>query len=217
MAEDAAAAVSDSAGFFSVGDRQAGERLDLRADMPGYATGAAIGVEAPTHRPIEIELQPASRVRGQVIDATGRPVAGATVQASLTIISAQAGIARQPDSATSDEEGAFVIDEIGPGEIELSTKADGYATNEIKSLIVEPGRDLEGVTIVMAPGASISGRVTDPSGNPVVAGHLMAQGATISFRSSQHAFARTDGEGRYRLEGVPPGRYSVTAQHDEYQ
>ncbi|MGH9627186.1 MAG: TonB-dependent receptor [Bryobacteraceae bacterium] len=61
--------------------------------------------------------------------------------------------------------------------------------------------------------ASIEGRVLDPSGAAV-------PGATITLRSSAAEGTRevqTNGEGAYRLESLPPGEYTISADVTGFQ
>ncbi len=209
------AAVSDVNGFFTVPDRRPGERVDLAIDRAGYAQGRVVGVEAPTHQPVAVELNRSSRIRGEVVDASGRPIGGAHVWVQLQVTMGSTSMSRPGGRATTAEDGRFVIEEAAPGELELHVQAEGYRNAKLGSLVIEPERDLEGVRVEMEPGATVAGRVTDALGRPVEDAMVMVSeaGSFFSFGS----MSTTDGEGRYRLTGVPPGRQSVTARHDDYQ
>ena len=215
--DDQPSTSSDASGVFSLANRRAGEKVDLRVELPGFATGSLAGVEAPTYQPVEIELHRASRVRGRVLDEAGRPIGGAQLKLQVQFTGARTRAARQHGTVTSDEDGVFLIDNVDPGEIQLTTRADGYAVNELKSLVVEPATDLDGVTVILQPGASVTGQVTDPAGQPVAFAQLMVQGSANAFAATVRHFARTDGEGRYRLEGLSAGRQSISATHDDFQ
>ena len=58
---------------------------------------------------------------------------------------------------------------------------------------------------VQAAGGQIEGRVTDPKGAAVVGAKVIATDAA----TSQTYTATTDGQGRYKIEGLPAGSYSV--------
>jgi hypothetical protein len=53
----------------------------------------------------------------------------------------------------------------------------------------------------------LTGRITDPQGRIVlgVAVHLRSVGADVGL-------ARTDPEGRFRFQGLPPGNYRLSAE-----
>ena len=62
--------------------------------------------------------------------------------------------------------------------------------------------------IVLEPGATVRGRVTDSGGAPVAATRVTIAGRT------EERFARTDSDGRYAIRGVSPGEYGLTACED---
>ncbi len=209
------AAVTDANGFFSVADRRAGGRFDLTIRRAGYARASVLGVEAPTLQPLAVRLDRASKIRGEVVDSSGRPIGGATVWVHVQFTRGTSSMSQSAAHATTSEDGRFVLEEVDPGELRLSAEAEGYRSEELASLAVEPGRDLENVRVVMRPGATVSGRVTDGEGRPVadVMVGLAESGMSFSISSG----GTTDAEGRYRLEGVAPGRRTVTARHDAFQ
>src|SRR5690242_6058581 len=61
-------------------------------------------------------------------------------------------------------------------------------------------------TAASANAASITGRVVDPDGRPVVNAEIIVSGSTATPLR-----ARTDGEGKFSLDGLDAGRYSVLA------
>ncbi len=213
--DDAPAAVSAADGSFTVPDRRPGEKVDLRVEASGYATASVAGVEAPTVRPLSVRLFRSSKLRGHVVDSTGRPVAGALVWLQILTVRGNTSSSMQSGRTTTAEDGRFTIEEVSPGEIELHVRADGYRSAELKSLTVEPERDLEDLRIVLEPGATISGRVTDALGRPVPGAMVLVSEQGTRFGGLQ-SLDDTDAEGRYRLEGVSPGRRTVFARHDDH-
>jgi uncharacterized protein (DUF2141 family) len=114
----------------------------------------------------------------------------------------------------TDDDGRFAIaiDDSTPA---LIVTKGGYASATVDLRRVDgrtaPGRELE---IRMDRGAAISGRVLDRSGAPaegapVVASRLDAGSGNANVPARFEAEA--DDLGEYRLFGLSPGRYSVTA------
>lgn len=216
-AEPPPAATSGQDGFFRVEDRRAGETVDLDASRPGYAPASAPGVRVPTEQPVRLVLQPSAAVEGRVVDPDGKPVPGTRVVVDPADPMAMGRMrvfsASRMRQAVADESGFFRVEDVIPGAIEVRAIATGYTTAELKNLEVRPGQELRGVEVVLAPGAVIEGRVFSPSGKPLV-------GATVSLSESSGFTFRggaSDGDGRYRLDGIPPGTRIVQAEHEDYR
>lgn len=210
------AALSDVNGFFAVADRRVGEVVDLTIKTPGFAQGRVLAVEAPTDQPIAVRLSRTSRVRGEVVDTRGRAISGAFVWVSARVSIGPGTSTHSTGQATTADNGRFVIEEIDPGEIEVKVEAEGYRNANLTGLMVEPEQDLENLRIVMEPGAAVSGRVTDASGRPLAHAMIQLSEGGRSYAGFQIGDT-SDNDGRYRLEGIAPGRQSVTASHEDFQ
>src|SRR5688500_20121756 len=81
----------------------------------------------------------------------------------------------------------------------------GYQRSELANLEVRSGQELKGLEVVLAPGGVIEGRVFSPSGQPLAGAEVGVVDTTAHFFFGS---ATTDGDGRYRLEGVAPGTRS---------
>lgn len=138
--------------------------------------------------------------RGRVVDASDhRPLRRALVTLP--------GGGRQRTVLT-DDEGRFEIQGT-TSSTALTIKKAGY----VSTVVVEPPRPTdvaEGLTVRLARGGVISGRVLDSNGEA-------GMGATVTARLEN---ARSDGIttfeaevddlGEYRLSGLPAGRFAVT-------
>jgi len=204
---------TDAAGHFAFGDLRRGERVSLLAEKPGYAKGQLEGVEVPTEEPVEIVLEPAARVSGTVKDPEGRPVEGARVAVDVSGGRGW-GLSRSSDPTRTDAEGRFTLADVPPGDVTLQADAEGYLRDGLLHLRVEPGARVEDVEITLTPGATVLGRVVGPDGEPLPEARvsLLEEARRFGFGGS----ARTDGDGRYRLEGVPPGARTFAAVHESH-
>ena len=165
--------------------------------------------------PIHLTMLPWPTLRGRVIDAEGRPVAGGAVSAIRAW--------RGHESATTDAAGVFRFDHIAPGEYVLQgipKEARPAADSEIAPtyfpsvtdradatrITLTSGNDLAGYEIVLrsVPVFRVSGRVLDERGNP-------AAGATVEVTTSRTK-ATTKEDGTFELERVRPGEGWLRAQ-----
>lgn len=144
--------------------------------------------------PLELVLQPKPLVRGRVVDARGAPVARAQV--------AGAGSLRPVPSA---EDGLFEL--YGePGTRSLYAQKKGHATSATLSLELALGQLVDGVVLELRPACRVSGRVLGPDGAPV-------PGASVLVGRGKST--RSDEQGAFVLEGLPPERVCLQAYDDD--
>ena len=155
-------------------------------------------------------------VRGHVTTADGRPLREAQVK--LT-----ASTQRQARSATTDADGAYEINELRADSYAVTASKTGFTEMEFgQKRATYPGTRLrvadaevvERVDFILPRSGAITGRVSDESGDPI-------EGATVSLLGVQFAGGRrtlaevsrrtTNDQGRFRLFGVQPGQYVVSA------
>jgi len=139
--------------------------------------------------PEEIRLRRGVNLRVRLRDWYGRPVAGASVGYYL-------GCGHTPDSrqAVTGAEGVAVIPCVDPREGILFPVGEGIEARDWFGCGIPEG-DVE---MVCSPGQTIEGVLHDAQGAPLVGVLLHGSGWNHGPR------ARTDAEGRFRLEGVSP-------------
>ena len=157
---------------------------------------------------VEIRLEAADRLRGRVVDARGAPVAGAEV----TLPSS---------TGTTDADGRFDLaysrfswrSGFGtPESMLLKVRAEGHADCAISLGPMPPAP--APLTVTLDPGGALRGRVVDADGAPV-AGAMVKVTGPDSLRPLLDALDfedRTGPLGRFRIDGVPPGRYQLRAR-----
>jgi len=180
---------------------------------------------------------------GQVIDAaTKQPVAGAVVSVSggaLTqtvlpsgevIFSTSAPTAPgvpppAPKQILTDATGRFLFRELARGRYSVRATSPGYMASSYGqsqpsglSQTIELTRDDEkrgGLIVQMWKTATITGRLTDEAGDPVVSQQVRAVRRTMTggrLRLASGASATTDDRGIYRFASLSPGEYLVLIQ-----
>jgi protocatechuate 3,4-dioxygenase beta subunit len=205
-------------GWFALDDLGPGSRVDLWFRRTAYVERREPAVDVPHPGPLTVTIQAASRVSGTVVDADGDPVAGAAVSFMRTQRGGDArgwfrGMTARTESADGD--GRFLFEGIEPGPVSLSAVAEGFRKTELGAIDVPEGKDLTDVVLRLEPGAVLLGRVTTPDEQPCINAHVR-----VVLESSDPLGGRggvdTDGAGRYRLEGLAPGRLSIEANHLDF-
>lgn len=163
---------------------------------------------------VEIALKKGRAISGVVKDAaTSAPVAGASVTISSAGRDAKAGMLEKmlasmgrtgAGSATSDPAGKWEIANLAPGEYRLLASHKDYAASESTPVTVRPDADAAGVELLLPGGARVHGAVQDAAGKAASGASVTA----ISENGLAHAAADTDG--RYALEHLAPGTWSVS-------
>jgi protocatechuate 3,4-dioxygenase beta subunit len=159
-------------------------------------------------------------IRGRVLDASsGTPVR----KASVRIFSPQI---RENRSAVTDLEGRYEFTDLPAGQFNLNVTKTGYvdlgygqttAGEMGKTLKVADKQVVEKIDFALPRGAVITGRVLDEFGEPIADVQVSAlrNQFTPSGQRPVNAgrFATTNDIGEFRLFGIPPGQYFLSASY----
>ena len=164
--------------------------------------------EAGSTKPSE---KPNGMISGRVVNSAGEPVSDAVVYANLL------GTTSRSQRGTVDANGEFKIDGLQAGLYRISAGAPGYVSAQ------QPGptdshsyyRIGDSVTLRLVKGGVITGTVTGPKG-PLVAMGVYAirvrDEANKPLTAAMGFHERsTDDRGVYRLYGLLPGGYLISA------
>lgn len=167
------------------------------------------------------QVQGMASIEGYVIGTGGQPLNRAEVT-----LEPAAGRGREYAAVTT-RDGKFLLANIEPGDYRLGVERDGYVDHEYgqvtpsrpgTTLVIAADQNVRDVVISMVPTATITGRVYDEEGEPIV-------GATV--RALQYAYddgqrvmrpvqsAETNDLGEYRLYWLDPGEYQVAATFED--
>lgn len=221
MEHDKRTETTDGEGAFEVHNLAPGAyRLEISA--PGHATLVVPGVqvEAGGADLGTLELEPGVEITGTVVDAAGRPVAGAEVHASspesqVFPLPRRGGESQAP--AMSGADGRFVVPDRRRGErIDLQISHSDYQPTGVSG--VEAPNPVP-LRIVLTRAARVTGTVVDPTGEPVDGAVVLVMmeeaeptRATIGVRGFTFPVnGRTDDGGRFEIDQVPSGRVRITA------
>lgn len=172
---------------------------------------------------VDIVLAPAALLGGQVVDAAGRPIAGASLWIEPTGRSGGWSIGPGAWRATSAADGSFFISGVAFGHAyRLHTEANSYAPETVVIPAAPAGTTREPVRVVLTRGRLVQGTITDTRGTPIEGAEvaLLPVAVTGTGGYSQNIAARrtstTDARGVFEFAGTPPGRHELTASHAEH-
>jgi hypothetical protein len=160
-------------------------------------------------------------LRGVVVAAdTGAPIRRAQVRAS----------APGSDSRTTltDEQGRFELRELGGGRYTLTAAKGGFVSLQYGQrrpsepgtpIDLADGQTMEKIVIGLPRGSVITGRIVDEFGDPLTGAQVRAlrygyAGGVRRLLPAGQA-NRTDDQGTFRIFGLPPGEYVVSATLNE--
>jgi uncharacterized membrane protein YgcG len=153
----------------------------------------------------------AKSITGRVLTTSGQPVTNATVLVS------RLNAPSPPRPVPTDSNGSFRVAGLEPGVFSVTAYAASYVLPPADTDNSQPTyyRVGDSVTVTMAKGSVINGIVTDTDNQPVVAVRvraMMIRDASGQPANGSIAVERlTDDRGIYRLFGLPPGVYVVSA------
>lgn len=140
-------------------------------------------------------------IRIQLVDLTGAPLALAGAVAHVYVSTTDGGGFRY---GTTDATGQAVLPELPPSayyEVKVETPEAGFATYapiEVDSVNVTAGAATR-ITMTLAVGATVTGRLTKPDGSPLAQRGVSLEGMGEMF---QDASVTTDDSGRYTFVGL---------------
>lgn len=149
-------------------------------------------------------------ITGKVINESGQPLAGAVVQVRAL------GASGPGLMTTTNREGEFRATGLDRGSYQFVATMATYTPQPREPSASQPAYHLgDSVTLTMIKGGVVTGTVTNANGEPVVAVSVRVQmSRDANGRRTANGFWRerpTDDRGVYRVYGLLPGTYVVSA------
>ncbi len=131
--------------------------------------------------------------------------------------------------AATDASGHYKFENVDPGRYNLSADKTGFVQQQYGAkgpsrpgtmLTLTAGQNLKDAVFKLTPQGVVTGRVVDEDGDPVRGVILQSQTYRYSNGKKQlmpSGMATTNDLGEYRIFGLAPGRYYVTAFHQSQQ
>jgi len=173
-------------------------------------------------RPGEEPPKGTAVLRGQVLAATGGPVRRAQVRA-MSMEGRGGGV------TSTDANGNYEIKELPAGRYNITAGKGGFVQGSYGQrrpgepgtpIDLSDGQAADKVNFVLSRGSVISGRIVDDGGEPVsgtmvaaVRYQFVAGARRLVPGGGEGSTDRTDDQGSFRLFGLPPGDYYVSANN----
>ena len=193
------------------------EIANLQLIHPDFVSDGSTVVGAPGRTPDLAALRDqtdrqvltkGAKIVGRVVDANGKPIAGAQVVDSTRGLTFLTYVRR----VFTDAEGRFHIHLPRGGDVTLTAQVEGYQPMTLK-VVAQP--DSPPVEFRLARGRMLRGRVVDTQGKPIAGASLIIP----SYGKHKGVFFRkwTDAQGRFEWDSAPEGpvEFSIGAEgHD---
>ena len=200
-------------------------RLILCLLTASLAPSVVIAQTPPRDRPRARAQIGTAAIRGRIFAGdTGRPLRRARINVSAP------ELGDEGRTVSTDADGRYEVTDLPAGRYDLRASRSGYLSlsygqrrplERAKPLQLRDGQALDNVDFSLPRMGLITGRVTDEYGDSIEG--VNVQGLRLMFFNGRRQYvpagggirARTDDAGEYRLLGLPPGSYLVSASTRE--
>ena len=192
------------------------------AEAPGYA-GLSVNLLAGAFSrrqewKAEVLLKPGIRISGRVTNPAAQPVAGAQVgwlagdpdpEGLVTLLPPFQGISKLGTPVT-DKDGRYSLSvPLGKGNVRAVHPS--YQPAEVRELVAQAGRNLDGIDLTLRDGGRIAGVVLNAQGVPVAGAEVLVtvRGFTHQqmFMDAYRFRATSDREGEFAFRGRSQARW----------
>ncbi|HEY1404178.1 MAG TPA: carboxypeptidase regulatory-like domain-containing protein, partial [Pyrinomonadaceae bacterium] len=153
---------------------------------------------------------------------SGRVTVDGKTSAGVEVILLTDNLERRIEVAKTltDAQGRFRLNVQQAGRYRVVPFAPAFVSSNAqsvaKSITVAPGDEITGTDFTLVRGGIITGQIMTPDGRPAIAERIMLTpavdpGQTQPALDLPPAIFETDDRGIYRIFGLPPGRYLVSA------
>ena len=170
----------------------------------------------PPAQPAPAPSPPTGQISGVIKSATDdAPLGRVRVMAAAEILP-------EPRVTLSGQDGKYTLSELPPGSYTISVTRTGYAPQTYATarasvptpIVLRSTQHAADIDFALVPGGYITGRILDEDGTPfagAVVDALVARSENGSDTLYSVSSAQTDDRGEFRLFGLTPGQYYLSA------
>src|SRR4051812_26053016 len=160
-----------------------------------------------------MQLVHVSRITGHVVNPDGTAVTSGNVNLGIDVAGARGNQIGMNYGGRTQWDGEFTIANVPPGRYTLRARGDDSETPQYAAQPVTiTGEDLSDLTVVLAPGATITGAVTflgAPGASPDPSQFRITAPAADQSNVGPQPNARVGKDGAFELSGVPAGSHLI--------
>ena len=196
----------------------------LRSQVIGVGQPAGQNPAGAQTPPAATPSEELCAIQGQVLNAvTGEPLKKANLNLQRTDMTPDVISLPTSYSTSSDASGKFAMKDIEPGKYRLGVTRNGFVATSYgargpnrpgTTLSLSRGQNMKDVIFRLTPHGVVTGRVVDEDGEPVAYVRVNLMAYRYQQGRKQLSFAgggSTDDLGEYRIFGVAPGKYFLSA------
>jgi protocatechuate 3,4-dioxygenase beta subunit len=161
----------------------------------------------------------------------GKPAKGITIIATPSVSDPAKAAEEMFNSSasmksTTDSDGVYRLEGLPAGKYRVAPSAPALVSTDVNStgeITVAEGAAAEGVDFALSLGGVITGKITDSEGRPVIGQRISLKPLDKTEAAADYGSAAgmlgnrmyaTDDRGVYRIFGLRPGRYIISAGKD---
>ena len=190
---------------------------EVTAVVPGYVTKGKNDIHlihfegGDTTINETIALIPQGKIKGNVVSDDGKRKA--TLQFSY-IEDASGAKDYVFHTISSDQTGAFLLENAFGGKMNIEIRADGYMPERLTDIDVQPGQTVDLGDIPLSPSMIIRGVVSDKDSNTAIADAMIQ---TLDSKGSVIAETKSAEDGSYQLATTDALTVRIEVTADGYQ
>lgn len=194
----------------------AGTVVARRTGFAAGSTSVKVTNEAPN---VTVTLGPSARVIGKVVNESGEPIAGASIQIFFGDL-ATYGVEIDRGPQATNEEGFFELKDIPPVPMRVRAEKEKLRPATSPNIEIRPGATCDAGIIILKNGTAIRGKVVKPDGEPAPGANVRLEFSTQMNQMEQgeggatifdHSEMVANAEGQFTIEGMGSGPYDLEA------